>query len=77
VSRILRGCGRPHRAALSDFLTCTASEREVPVSAKTRTDGASDLLRDEPTRCMADDFARYCVEFLRRNGQRSPDCLIP
>jgi glyoxylase-like metal-dependent hydrolase (beta-lactamase superfamily II) len=62
-----------YRRAFSAFLDCVASTTEAPVCAVAWTDAVAPLVGAD--RADAEDYARYYVGFLRRNGGRSPDCL--
>jgi glyoxylase-like metal-dependent hydrolase (beta-lactamase superfamily II) len=62
-----------YRRAFNAFLDCVASTAQAPVCAAAWTQAVASL--EGVDRSEADAYARYYVDFLRRNGGRSPDCL--
>jgi hypothetical protein len=63
-----------YRQAFGRFRTCVASDRAPAACATSWTDDVATLLGREPDRRQAAEYAAYYVDFLRKNGGRSPDC---
>lgn len=61
-----------YRGAFGAFLDCVASTAEAPACARAWAVSAAPLSGDDPD---AEAYAHYYVDFLRRNGGSSPDCL--
>jgi glyoxylase-like metal-dependent hydrolase (beta-lactamase superfamily II) len=64
-----------YRRAFGSFRACVGSETPAGVCAANWTKELGTLLTAEGDRRDATEYASYYVDFLRKNGGTSPDCL--
>lgn len=64
-----------YRRAFAAFRGCVGSERQADACAEEWTRNAAPLLASDGDRRQATEYARYYVDFLRKDGGASVDCL--
>ncbi len=64
-----------YRAAFGSFIDCVGTDAPGETCAAGWASGIEEFLSDAKSRDIARAYAGYYVEFLRKNGGRSPDCL--
>jgi glyoxylase-like metal-dependent hydrolase (beta-lactamase superfamily II) len=65
-----------YRRAFGAFRRCVAGEATAAACAAGWTRDAGPLLDSDGDRRQATDYAAYYVDFLRKNGNASPDCRV-
>jgi hypothetical protein len=64
-----------YRKAFAGFRACVGSESAPAACAASWTRDLGALLTTDAERRQAGEYAAYYVDFLRKNGGASPDCL--
>lgn len=65
-----------YRRAFAAFRSCVGSDRTPAACAADWTSGIGALLASDGERQQANAYAAYYVDFLRTNGDASPDCRV-
>jgi hypothetical protein len=65
-----------YRGAFKRFRACVASETPAAACAAAWTTDVEPFVTTEAERRSATGFATYYVDFLRKGGGRSADCLV-
>jgi glyoxylase-like metal-dependent hydrolase (beta-lactamase superfamily II) len=63
-----------YRRAFGNFRTCVGSDSLAEACAAGWTRDVASLLSSDANRTQATEYAAYYVDFLRKNGGKSPDC---
>jgi glyoxylase-like metal-dependent hydrolase (beta-lactamase superfamily II) len=71
-----RGEFDTYRRAFGNFRTCVESDTSPATCATAWTKDLGALLATDGDRRQATEYATYYVDFLRKNGGRSPDCRV-